>query len=530
MFYTAESCMSRVKEPERKVFKARYDIMDDRSTIVDRLRREFTPHRHLTNVAAPTSRSMARSTMLQSEEAMLKALLARRWAGRRGHDSPASSPQGVVATFNHIFDHFRRGVFVSVRNGKVKTFMGFVNRKFQSPYGNCMHLAKGTLDVVYKAQMESHVADVARRQQDPSTSAPPSVPPPWPPVVNPRGQWTAMGCLVSNVLPNARAPAAGGYEPDFNFLELRFLMHAVCDKRRVPDCDFFVNYYDQCILRDEGEAPFWPVGACRTDEVRGRRATKPPWGCPVVSMCSRPGFSDLPFVTPDDISRVWKTYGIPKCSNPYIQDPSDAYELDWDRKVATAVFRGSATGCGWTCETNHRLALAVVASTASGSSGAPMFDVVLTGKDVIRFKMDPHDAEGPGTVRYFRESRVVQDDENKLSFPQQSRYKYVIHVEGNVAAYRLGGLLGMGSVVLYVESEYRPWFYAHLLHMRNCFFVRAAADLPSAVAWCRAHDEECRSIAAAGLALFKTLLQEQGLLDYSALLMRRIAADQCLRM
>lgn len=89
-----------------------------------------------------------------------------------------------------------------------------------------------------------------------------------------------------------------------------------------------------------------------------------------------------------------------------------------------------------------------------------------------------------------------------LPWVQQSTYKYVLDLPGNVAEYRLSGTFGMQSVVIIVPHERcRPWIYPHLQSGHNCILLDSALKLSAAVDWCRANDATCKEIARRGRQL-----------------------------
>ena len=47
---------------------------------------------------------------------------------------------------------------------------------------------------------------------------------------------------------------------------------------------------------------------------------------------------------------------------------------------------------------------------------------------------------------------------DRIDMAEQSKYKYIINIEGNSAAYRLSYLLKMGSLILNVKSENTLWW------------------------------------------------------------------------
>jgi len=444
----------------------------------------------------------------------------------------------IKNTLRYMFFRHRKGIYVSLRDGRLKTFFAFQNRRFRNPLAPALALEPGTMhkvmafseanDLKYdeeydktrsavqvpdidaarrRARSEASAFREATRVQDPS-------------------MWGTTGCLVTGVLqtppPRDHAPA---FEPDHGFLACKHYLEHMCRSRSVPDCDFFINTYDQLLLRrdmhspnrdildhDEGRSPILANG--KEDEQTGIAPYKSSRMCPIVSFCTGKDYLDIPFVFPDDIIREFRMFDVPKCSNPYLD--SDKYILDWGAKRATAVFRGTATGSGWTPDDNPRVRLAYISRlllaateqqtkednisrrltrpsskalrTQSPLSSQtklhpPLLDVQLTGEEHVRFKKSRR--ERFVSFKTPEETGAMQRPDLALSNVAQSEYKYVVYVEGNVAAYRLCNMFAMGSVVIYVESEFIPWIYPLLRDRVNCIKVANVDEVPRAILWCR---------------------------------------------
>lgn len=352
VFSNAEACQGRAKAPDRATFHAQEDIMDDDAWKIEaRITAEIQAWP--VNGAAgggKLSRSSQRSTLLEEQRDMLQDSVQayRRLAQRKNANAKTNTNANTdaehqvaaaIRTFRYLFYRHKRAVFVSVRGGRVRTYMGFINRRFQNPLASMLRLAPETPADVHRLLLEQHAVAVAAAATE--GRSPP--PPPDAPEFNPSALWGSIGCLLGGVRRMPAKPNTDGYEVDYNHAELRYFLDRVCDARKVRDCDFFLNYYDQVVLRSDLAVPFWHV----VEPPAGRAV---PTGaprkamCPVVSMCSRQGFLDMPCVFPDDIRRAWQVWVAPSCSNPYLDQ--GAYETVWSKKVPTAVFRGSATGCG----------------------------------------------------------------------------------------------------------------------------------------------------------------------------------------
>ncbi len=58
-----------------------------------------------------------------------------------------------------------------------------------------------------------------------------------------------------------------------------------------------------------------------------------------------------------------------------------------------------------------------------------------------------------------------------MSHQEQAKYKYIIYIEGNVSAYRGAFLFSMGSVVIWIKSNFKLWFEKKLKHRENCILI-----------------------------------------------------------
>jgi hypothetical protein len=102
-----------------------------------------------------------------------------------------------------------------------------------------------------------------------------------------------------------------------------------------------------------------------------------------------------------------------------------------------------------------------------------------------------------------------------LSYAQQAKYKYMVHISGHSAAYRLSRELASGSVVLLVKGTYTLWFMDWLHPFVHYIPVKKdCSDLLDRIRWCQTHDDECESIARQALEFANTYLTEDGILSF----------------
>ena len=243
----------------------------------------------------------------------------------------------------------------------------------------------------------------------------------------------------------------------------------------LPNGVFLFNLTDAVILRADGTHPF-PM-------VVGPNVSIGKFGnskhIPIFSISGQLGYLDIPIPNYDDV--LWALGKGARLSD---------FTTEWNKKtVSQAVFRGGPTGCGYTESTNARIKIATMRS--------PLLDAGITVAgsaktiDSRSIKFDP--VYGLGVLN--TGIRPIP----RMSMVEQSRRKYIVHIDGNVSAYRLATTLATGSLILRVASDYTSWLDEHLRAGEHYIAIDAdLSNLIETIEWCRAHDEECARIAARG--------------------------------
>ena len=98
-------------------------------------------------------------------------------------------------------------------------------------------------------------------------------------------------------------------------------------------------------------------------------------------------------------------------------------------KVPIAVFRGSATGCGVTADTNDRILVSLISKELRENRGINnIIDAGLTG-----FNMRDKKISG-GNVGYFKYREAgLSNTVDRIPMNTQSNFKYIIHIDGHVS-------------------------------------------------------------------------------------------------
>ena len=245
----------------------------------------------------------------------------------------------------------------------------------------------------------------------------------------------------------------------------------------LPDGVFILNLTDAVILRRDGKSPFqMTTGRVQYPEYNFDKHL------PILSMSGQRNYLDIPIPNYDDIAAK----------------PFKATTVWEEKRKNVAVFRGGPTGCGYTAETNMRIKLGTL-------STSPLLDVRLTKPagarniDTKSVRFDPTYGLGMMNTRMNFENQF-------LNMTEQSNYKYIIHVDGNVNAYRLLTTMATGSLVLRVMSPYTSWAEHLMRHKVHYIPVRAdLSDLLDVIKWCRKNDDKCKEIARNGMMLAQRL-------------------------
>ena len=252
----------------------------------------------------------------------------------------------------------------------------------------------------------------------------------------------------------------------------------------LPQGVFILNLTDAVILRRNNHEPFpmvtgdkkMPLKHCHIHHL------------PIMSLSGEKKYSDIPFPNYDDMFIVMG-------KDMKFEDNI----VNWDdKKINKAVFRGGPSGCGYTTKTNQRLKLVSIKS--------PLLDAKVVGKgetiDSNSIKFDP--VHGLGMLN------TGMKPGNFMKMSEQSNYKYIVHVDGNVNAYRLLTTMMTGSLILRVDSAYVSWVDHLITPGKHYIMVKSdLSDLLKIIKWCEKHPERAREIAEAGYEFAKKALTRE---------------------
>ena len=420
-------------------------------------------------------------------------------------------------TMEYMFDKFRSGYFLQIRDGKLNDFIPFYNVMFENDWHKLV-----TPNNSIKGINPDHK------------------------------QWMATNCLLKLTY----RPRTDLYNLD-TFMEVKNMFEKLCENRgeSLQDIDLFINVKDFPLLRKDKTEPY--------NHIYGKnRPLSDKWRdlsyYPILSYNSNSDFLDIPIPTNHEWQAITQEIFPSKCQKQYINDFTPK---KWEEKIPIAVFRGSATGCSININNNPRLKVALL-DKAWSNKNHPNHGLLDAG--VTKFPNHLVTEEGNPNVYNTRDPELPNMEINEydgikfkdliscgswdktgraqyISMQEQSKYKYILNIEGNSAAYRLSYLLSLGSVILNVKSENKLW-WEKLWKPYNFSrspektkpedigeYIEVDRDLfhlEDIIRWCKDNDETCKIIAENAKRFYNKYLTRNGVYDYLENIINNIANNE----
>ncbi|GMI08472.1 hypothetical protein TrLO_g4660 [Triparma laevis f. longispina] len=448
-----------------------------------------------------------------------------------------TNPVSTLNTLRYLFYHMKCGIFCMVKNGELRIFSSFVNKDYRNTWGDRIKVMGDDENKTLTEYYTQKEAAGSRHEN----------------IDENRWNWWANGNIICNepVVPGNETQ----YWGDQFSAPLRDMLVEACRERRIPDCEFFINKrdYPQLKVNVPRGVPVEPYGFIFDKDDRDpdqdvdlcpehKFATY----APIFSFyaAKKDRFADIPFPSSEDWEgacgevfcssfKHTKVNGVAQFGtqdkpNPnrdlFTQANFEKFDCGWEDKVDTAFFRGTATGGGVTIDDNQRLKVSSLSAQwkndkEKGSvNGQPPFcDAAIVGWNL----RDKKTHSNP--MKYLKPQDLSFDGGRQFFTPiyMQSRYKYLIYVDGHCAACRYGFMMRLGSVILKVRSRQvadTMWYFPLLKEdgpeQDHIPVKEDLSDLEEKIRWCRDHDDECRRIAFNCNKVYKKYVARNGLLDY----------------
>ena len=385
----------------------------------------------------------------------------------------------VIQTFRYIFYKFKKGIFIQLKNNKVQKFLPLSNANFVNEWA-------GQISVDYNDFKK--VSALENRPYNEKN-------------INKFIQnWFCNNCLLRYEYPVN--------ESDTNVSNIKSFFEELCQLRKVPDMIFFVNKRDFPLLTKNSTEPYYDIWGYNKPLISHHYDSY----LPILSMSKTDDYADILIPTHEDWARVKQKESKWFTDSRVSDNDDNDEEIDFMNKKPIAVFRGSSTGEGFTIETNQRLKIAYLSSlNKKDKDNIPYLDCGIT-KWNTRVK------------KIHNSSKIQMIDPETLPFSlvdympisQQQSYKYIVHIDGHVSAFRLSAMLKLNSVILIVASKWKMWYSDLLVPYEHYIPIKSdLSDLYSQIEWCKENDDLCEYVAANARDFSEKYLEKDGILDFT---------------
>ena len=214
----------------------------------------------------------------------------------------------VSNTFDYIFNKFKKGIFVRIKDNALETFLPFSKFNFTNEWSNRVRIDRSkynSMDEFFRK-----VSNLSGYDYNPNHTN------------KFKDKWYANNGIIRYEFPIA--------EGDSGACQIHHMLETLCENRKVPDMEFFVNRRDFPILKKNNTEPYTHLFGNNKPLVSHDYEKY----CPILSMTTGTEFSDIAIPTWDDWSRIMnQEEGIffPKTERNFDLDFS---ETKWEDKKA----------------------------------------------------------------------------------------------------------------------------------------------------------------------------------------------------
>jgi hypothetical protein len=376
----------------------------------------------------------------------------------------------VKNTLMYMFNKFKSGLFIEIKNNKIECFVPFFNLQFKNNW--------------------SHLIDPSSVLQDER-------------VEKDTSKWTAFGCCIKTNNLNST--------DDTYYAEFKDMLETTLKNHKLKDMKFFMNRKDFPIITKNGTEPYHhifgndvPLTSYKFNEY-----------APILSPTHRLDiYADILIPTDNCWQITTQRFFPTRCENGYLDTGFNNKNrgVPWKDKIETAMWRGSSTGCDVDLR-NPRLLITKINQEWKND---PKLKGYLDAGVVGQIKKAKKHISSKEVKRVNLKALGIEILE-KIPMKEQMKYKYALDIEGNASAYRIGYILSFKSVLLKVESDYTMWIDEYL--KPNIHYIPINKDfsnLATTIEWCREHDKECKKIADNAYKLFRKCFAEDFICKYMA--------------
>ena len=386
----------------------------------------------------------------------------------------------VIQTFRYIFYKFKKGIFIQIKNNKVLKFLPCSNANFVNEWSEQINVDYNIFKKVSKLDNRPfNEKSINKFVQN----------------------WFSNNCLIRYEYPVN--------ESDTNVSNIKNFFNELCESRKIPDINFFVNKRDFPLLMKNLTEPYYDVWGHDKPLVSHQYDSY----LPILSMSKTNDYADILIPTHEDWARVKQEENIWFTDSRINNNNTNERDDSFNNKIPTAVFRGSSTGEGFTIKSNQRLNISYLSSLQKmdPDDGIPYLNCGITKWNTRAKKM----CSSP-------DIQIIDPDSFSfslvpfMSMDEQRQFKYIVHIDGHVSAFRLSATLKLNSVVLIVESKWKMWYSDLLVPYEHFIPIKSdLSDLYEQIKWCKENNESSEVIANNAREFAENYLCKNGILDYT---------------
>ncbi len=394
-------------------------------------------------------------------------------------------------TLSYFVDKMKTGIFVRIKNNKLFNFLPLYNIDYTNDFHKLMD----------DKQLEEFFKSLPAKKMRYTTKD--------------VKKWHTTNCLL-------RTEKEDKHPTDSYLSQIYDMLVDTCSHRKVNDCIFFMTRKDFPHLRKDWKESFDAIygDTLMSDDYNHKTFI------PVVAQSTTVDHADFTIPTGDDWNIICpsKKFAYTKDSSIICTNGSPSRENlpPWESRKNKCIWRGSGTGCGNDASSNPRMWIHDIFSPSLDAQ-ITTFTNRIKGKNV------------GGVLHIEHVDPKIKNAGNGafMDMSEQVKYKLILNIEGNSAAYRFGGLLGLGFCVLNVKSRYTLWFEP-LLKMTTiddpdiakceCILVEKIVDVPKVIDWCLEHDDICHQISKNAMVFYEKHFTTEFVYDYMADLCNSISS------
>lgn len=224
------------------------------------------------------------------------------------------------------------------------------------------------------------------------------------------------------------------------------LFRNTIQKGKIKNKIFFINYFDRPVLHNKYKYYLFNTFNKHNKEDYME----------IYSPTTNNNFQDIPIPTPDLWSMVTKIHFGDSCSNNYQDSP---VKIPYQKKINKLFFRGSNTSLYPNdIEKNHRLYFLNLINNNKSKFEKNFFDVGITNLPKSNILNEC------GEIIYSDIDKIKEKFPEFEIFPfypmsEQSKYKYILDMDGIASAWRLPYYFSFNSTIFKQEGEFKEYYY-----------------------------------------------------------------------